>query len=246
MTALTTTLVLGGSAGIGLGIARALSTRGGRVYTMARSRRELKPVDESIRYLEGDLTDATSVRAVLQTIRHEAGRLDALVCAAGCAPAGPFESVTDELLDQTFQVNVVGPARAIREALASLRQTRGAVLLIGSTLADHPRPGTALYSASKGALDSLTKALAVELGPSGVRVNCLRPSMVRTELMVRGGMSPEHYSDLLDRRGQAYPLRRVGEVSDLIGMALLLLSPESAWTTGSVIDVDGGHSAAGS
>lgn len=246
MTAIPTALVLGGSAGIGLGIARALFAKGWRVYAMARSRRELAQTDERIRYLEGDLTEVASVQAVLEAIRHEAGRLDALVCAAGYAPAGPFESMTDEVLDQTFEVNVLGPARAIREALASLRETRGAVLLIGSTLADHPRPGTALYSATKGALDSLTKALAVELGPSGVRVNCLRPSMVRTELMVRAGMNPEHYSDLLDKRGQVYPLRRVGEVSDLIGMALLLLSSESAWTTGSVIDVDGGHSAAGS
>jgi 3-oxoacyl-[acyl-carrier protein] reductase len=246
MTAIPTALVLGGSAGIGLGIARALSSKGWRVYAMARSRRDVAETDKAIRYLEGDLMDVAAVRAVLDTVRHEAGRLDALVCAAGYAPAGPFESMIDEVLDQTFQVNVLGPARAIREALASLRETRGAVLLIGSTLADHPRPGTALYSATKGALDSLTKALAVELGPSGVRVNCLRPSMVRTELMVRAGMDPEHYYALLDKRAQAYPLRRVGEVSDLIGMALLLLSSESAWTTGSVIDVDGGHSAAGS
>jgi len=92
----------------------------------------------------------------------------------------------------------------------------------------------------------VTKALAVDLGPEGVRVNCLRPSMVRTELMVRNGMDPARYETLLEHRARVYPMRRIGEVNDLVAMAVLLLSRESSWTTGSVIDVDGGHSAAGS
>ena len=245
MDARPTTLVLGGSAGIGLAIARAMSRRGWRVHAMARTRRDLADPDEAILFETGDIADTGSIRAIIQSVRHRSGRLDALICAAGYAPAGSFESVTDDALQQAFRVNVQGPAIAIREALPLLRESRGSVLLIGSTLADHPRPGTAVYSATKGALDSLTKSLAVELGPSGIRVNCLRPSMVRTDLMVRGGMDSGRYAALLEQRAQAYPLRRVGEVSDLVGMALLLVSHDSAWTTGSVIDVDGGHGAAG-
>jgi 3-oxoacyl-[acyl-carrier protein] reductase len=245
MNGMRTTLVIGGSAGIGLAIARALGRQGWRVHAMARSRRDLADSDDSIFFEAGDLGDEASVRNVIEAVRRQSGRLDALICAAGHAPAGPFESVTDEGLMQAFRVNVLGPAKAIREALPLLRDSRGSILLLGSTLADHPRSGTAVYSATKGALDSLTKALAVELGPSGVRVNCLRPSMVRTDLMVRGGMDPGRYAELLEQRAQAYPLRRVGEVSDLVGMALLLVSHDSAWTTGSVIDVDGGHSATG-
>jgi NAD(P)-dependent dehydrogenase (short-subunit alcohol dehydrogenase family) len=241
-----TALVLGGTAGIGLAIGRALVERGWQVFAMARGRRDLAEADHAIRFLPADLAEGVAVRRAIETMRQEGGRLDALVCAAAHAPAGPFDAVTDETMLRAFRINVQGPAMAIREALPSLRATRGSVLLIGSTLADHPRPGTAVYSATKGALDSLTRALAVELGPSGVRVNCLRPSMVRTELMVRAGMDPKAYASLLEQRAQSYPLRRVGEVSDLVGMALLLLSPESAWTTGALIDVDGGHSAAGS
>ncbi len=246
MSVTSTALVLGGSDGIGHAIAAAFDQRGWRTYALARTLRQLVKRPGSIRFIAADLAQPASVEAAIDQISAETGRLDALVCSAGTAVAQAFVEQSDDEIERIFRVNVFGPMAAIRRAIPLLKTARGAVLLIGSTLADHPRPLTATYAASKGALDSLTKALAVELGPDGVRVNCLRPSMVRTGLMMRGGMSEAAYQALLAARAQAYPLRRVGEVDDLVEMALLLLSNRSSWTTGAVIDVDGGHGAAGS
>jgi len=239
-------VILGGTAGIGCAIGRGLIARGWSVYALARSPRELASEAGGIEFLQCDLADEASIERAFEEFAGRSAHLDALVCAAAQAPSGPIEQMSSEAVMQAFHVNVGGPLVAVRLALPHLRKSSGSILFMGSTLADHPRPHTAVYAATKGALDSVTKALAVDLGPEGVRVNCLRPSMVRTELMVRNGMDPARYETLLEHRARVYPMRRIGEVNDLVAMAVLLLSRESSWTTGSVIDVDGGHSAAGS
>lgn len=246
MSAESTALVVGGSDGIGHAIAAAFDRLGWRTYALARTSRRLAEAPGAIRFISADLTQPAGLQVAIDRIDAETGRLDALVCAAGTVLSGPYTGQSDDEFERLFRINVLGPMAMIRCALPLLKASRGAVLVIGSTLADHPRPLTAAYAASKGALDSLTKALAVEWGPHGVRINCLRPSMVRTGLMLSAGMSEAGYQSLLAARAQAYPLRRVGEVGDLVEMALLLLSNRSSWTTGAVIDVDGGHSAAGS
>ena len=102
-----------------------------------------------------------------------------------------------------------------------------------------------MYSATKGAIDSLTRALAVELGPIGVRVNCVRPGLVRSELHIGRGLDADAYEDMLASRGSSYPLGRAGEPSDVAGLVSYLLSDEASWITGAVVDVDGGYIAGG-
>ena len=234
-------LVTGGATGIGAGIAERLHDRGDRVIICGRRENRLR---EAARkgYLPVvcDVTDRSSVTALLSQVANEHGRLDGLVNNAGTVLFAPFAEIPDAEIRDMVEINLMGTMWVTRAAIPLLADSGGAVVNIGSTLAGRTRAGSAVYSATKGAVDAFTRALAVELGPAGIRVNCVRPGLVRSELHTSRGMDAAAYDEILTARGGSYPLGRAGEPSDVAGLVSYLLSDEASWITGAVMDVDGG------
>ena len=239
-------LVTGGATGIGAGIARRLRDRGDTVLVCGRREDRLRDAGrKGFIPIACDVTDRRAVATLVERIANEQGRLDGLVNNAGTVLFAPFTEVPDADLRDMVDVNLMGTMWVTRAAIPLLGDSAGSVVNIGSTLADRARAGSAVYSATKGAVDSLTRALATELGPAGIRVNCVRPALVRSELLTRRGMEADAYDELLASRGGSYPLGRAGEPSDVAGVVSFLLSDEASWITGAVIDVDGGHLSGG-
>ncbi|MCY4631835.1 MAG: SDR family NAD(P)-dependent oxidoreductase, partial [bacterium] len=164
-----------------------------------------------------------------------------LVNAAGTIIEQSIEELTLDVLREQFRTNVEGTIIMIQQCLDDLKQTRGAVVNFSSMLTQRPLPKAVGYTATKGAIEGLTKALAAELAPHGVRVNVIRPSLVRSDIYIDAGMDPEVYDRMLDELTSIFPLGRVGEPDDVAGMVLLLMSASSTWITGSEFNVDGGR-----
>ncbi|HVL34074.1 MAG TPA: SDR family oxidoreductase, partial [Burkholderiales bacterium] len=136
--------------------------------------------------------------------------------------------------------NLEGTLLATRAFVPLLKAARGAVVNLSSGLARRPIAGVAAYAAAKAGVEGFTRAAAFELGPHGVRVNCIAPSLVRSDIWTSAGMSAERYEAMLEKRAAEYPLGRVGEPEDIAELVAFLVSPQAQWITGAVIPADGG------
>jgi 3-oxoacyl-[acyl-carrier protein] reductase len=220
-------LVAGGSSGIGLGIAEAFLEQGMRVVIHYRSH------EAEARALAARSDERGAVRLVAESARLLGG-LDQLVHSTGIWNDGPIGSIQAARLEEIFRVNVFSAFYLVREALPFLRRgAPGNVVLIGSTAGQRGEPGHSHYAATKGAIQSLTMSLAVELAPE-VRVNIVSPGWVRTP------MAEEELATLGPLIAGALPNRRVGEIDDCAHAALFLASNASSHLVGQDLCVSGG------
>jgi 3-oxoacyl-[acyl-carrier protein] reductase len=241
MSAPRTAVVTGGTRGIGRVIALALAGAGWSVVACGRTALDLgAPAGADIEVVPCDVTDPQALRTLMEHVRLTRGGIDALVCTAGSVLRKPIDDIAPEALEDLFRVNVFGCFNAISAAMPAMRAA-GSIVVVSSTQVDRPMPGMSAYAASKGALEAMVRALAVELGPRKIRVNSIRPSLVRSEIWTRSGMDPEQYDALLRSRGAQYPLGRAGEPEDVAGAVLYLTSEAACWVTGASLAVDGGH-----
>lgn len=233
-----TILVTGASSGIGRGIAIACSKMGATVIINGRNEQRLAETmtemqGEENLSLAADLSDSNSLTGMVSRLP----KLDGIVHCAGIGQRVLCKQLQEADLDTMMDVNFKAPVMLQTEILKQKKINKGAsIVFIASIASDSPSIGNAVYSASKGAIISYANCLALELAPRQIRVNCILPAMIWTDLILKGGITEEE----LKEDEKKYPLKRYGKPEDIANLSIYLLSDAAAWMTGSSIKITGG------
>lgn len=236
-------VITGGSRGIGAACVRAFAEKGWQtVFTCRERTDEAESLCAGLRargldaaWFQCDVADTENVKSVFAEIIRRWHRVDALVCSAGIALIRMFQDTADEDWERLFQVDLMGCVRCDRAVLpAMIGRGSGSIIHIGSMWGETGASCETAYSAAKASVIGLTKALAKEVGPSGVRVNCVSPGLVMTD------MNAALSDDTLREMAEETPLGRNGTAEEIAGTVLFLAGEESRFITGQVIGVNGG------
>jgi 3-oxoacyl-[acyl-carrier protein] reductase len=238
-------LVTGASKGIGAGIAIELASRGAAVavnYSGSKAAAEKVVADIEAAggkaiAVQADLSNPDAIGPLVYAVAERLGPIDILVNNAGAYEFGPLEQITPEHFHKQFNLNVLGLLLTTKEAVAHFNPRGGSVINIGSVVGKMAFPNAAVYSATKGAVDSITVSLSKELGPKGIRVNALNPGMIETEGTHTAGMIG---SDFEKGAARETPLGRIGQPQDVATAAAFLASTDAGWISGQTIYASGG------
>ncbi len=240
-------IVTGASKGIGAAIANGLADAGASVVVNYASSRE--GADRVVAEIVGkggkavavkaDVSKAADVGRLFDETKKAFGSLDVLVNNAGVYRFAPLEEVTEDEFHREFNINVLGVLLASREAMKYFGPEGGSVVNISSVASTSPTPTAVVYSATKGAVDTITRVLAKELGPRKIRVNAIKPGGVETEGLHSMGVIGSDFEKQMVART---PLGRLGQPDDIASVAVFLASAASGWMTGETIAVGGGFS----
>lgn len=235
-------LITGGASGIGYACAQAFVRAGAKVWIAdaneaagAKAAKRLKAA-----LVACDVGDAGQAQALVDAVIRKAKRLDVLVNNAGIAPAKPFLDMTEDDWDRVIRVNLKGAflvGQAAARAMVA-KKTAGAIVNMSSVNAVLAIPGLAAYNVSKGGLNQLTRVMALELAPHGIRVNAIGPGTIATELARKAVLgSPEARTKIMSRT----PMGRLGEPGEIAEIALFLASKRASYMTGQIVYADGGR-----
>jgi len=237
-------LVTGASSGIGEEVAKAMAAAGAQVAICGRDPDRLEGVRKAIEEsggtafpIAGDLTDDGAPALTVAGAVEDAGSLDVLANVAGIMELATLEETSAESLDRQYEANVKAPYLLTQAALPHLRKSRGAIIFISSMAALAAFPESSAYSATKGAIDTLSRQLAVELAPDGVRVNAIAPGEIDTP------MNAEYYKQrpgFVKEVEELTPAGRLGVPADIASVAVFLASEAARFVYGVTIAVDGG------
>jgi 3-oxoacyl-[acyl-carrier protein] reductase len=236
-------LISGGSRGLGLGLAKELLSEGHRVASFSRRpsaevRALLVDWPDGFRFVEGDMANAECLAALVNTVEKTLGPITALVNNAGDVDEAVLARQPIDHIDRLITVNLRGTLLLTRQVLRGMMIRRyGRIVNISSIVSGSGYKGTAAYSATKGGIDAMTRALARELGPRNITVNSVAPGYMQTEMTAR--MNPKHLDQIVRRT----PLGRAGRVEDVVPVISFLLSPGASFISGQTIRIDGGLSA---
>src|SRR6266508_335843 len=238
-------VVTGASKGIGAGIAKHLAAEGAAVVVNYASSKEGadKVVDEITKRggkaiaVQADVAKRKDIERLFAETKKAFGQLDILVNNAGVYEFLPLENVTEEHFHKHFDVNVIGLLLAIQEAVKHFGPEGGSIINISSSASMSAPPTASVYSATKAAVDTITKSLAKELGSRNIRVNVINPGMVETEGVREGGFLGSDFQKMFEAQSA---LGRIGQPDDIAPAVVFLASPDAGWITGETLLISGG------
>ncbi len=239
-----TALITGGGSGIGLAIAEKFVANGITTIIVGRDQQKLSAAAEKLGPLchpvSADLNDLADIPALVQKIIDTYGHIDILVNNAGINMKKEFTEVTDEEFDRVLHTNLKAVFSLSREVVKTMLPLgKGNIINISSMASQYGIPKVIAYTASKSAIEGMTKAMAVELSPMGILVNCIAPGFIATD------MSAKALNGDAERKQKVFsrtPLGRLGDPADIGDAALFLASDQAKYLTGVVLPVDGGNS----
>jgi 3-oxoacyl-[acyl-carrier protein] reductase len=239
-------LVTGASKGIGASIAKELAANGAAVAVNYSSSpegaqkvvAEIEAAGGKAIAVKANVSDPDSIGGLIQSVVKQLGPIDILVNNAGVYEFGALEVITPDHFHKQFNLNVLGLLLTTQAAVANFAKTGGSIINIGSIVGQMAVGGAAVYSATKGAVDSITVSLSKELGPRGIRVNSLNPGMIQTEGTHTAGIIG---SDFEANTVAGTPLGRIGLPKDVADVAVFLASGDSGWLTGQTLYAAGGY-----
>jgi 3-oxoacyl-[acyl-carrier protein] reductase len=238
-------IVTGASKGIGAGIAKALAAAGAAVIVnyagdkagAERVAAEIAGAGGKARAVQGDVSKAADIARLFSEAKKTFGPLDILVNNAGVFKFEPLEAVREAEYRREFDINVLGTLLATQEALNHFGPKGGSVINLSSVVGRHPVPGAVVYTATKGAVDTITRGLAKELAARNIRVNAIAPGATETEGAHSLGMVG---SDMEKQIVANTPLGRLGQPKDIAQAAVFLAGEDAGWITGEILTVSGG------
>ena len=240
-------IITGGASGIGAATARLFAAEGARVALVDRDASGLAKVAAEIAgalTIEADVSSNAQAQAGVARVLKEWARIDVLMTAAGISLGGTVDKIDEEAWDRTFNVNVKGTYLWVHHAIKPMLAAKsGAIVTVGSQLAQSSIGNNAAYIASKGAIASFTKTIAVDHAAQGVRVNALMPGVIDTPMPARSiqrQADPEAARAFWKKR---HPMGRIGQPEEVAKAALFLASDDSSFVTGTLLFVDGGWTA---
>jgi 3-oxoacyl-[acyl-carrier protein] reductase len=239
-------VVTGASKGIGAGIAKQLAAEGAAVVVnYSSSKPDADKVVNEIAAgggkavaVQANLSRQADIEKLFAEAKRAFGRLDILVNNAGIYGFSPLENITEDYFHQQFNLNVLGLLLACQAAVRLFDSTGGTIINISSVVSTLGFPNASVYSGTKGAVDSITRSLAKELGPRGIRVNAINPGMVETEGTQSAGITADEMRKQIEAQT---PLGRIGKPQDIAGAAVFLASQDSSWITGETLVISGGN-----
>lgn len=241
-------IVTGASSGIGRAAAIRFGREGTAVLAVGRDAASLNEVSAAIVREGGrsepfvaDITAADAPASIVAAAGRAFGGLSVLVNAAGVIATGTIETTSDAEWDAMMDINLRATFRLMHAAVPLLIASRGSIVNVSSVNGTRSFAGVLAYCVSKAGVDHLTRCAALELAPTGVRVNAVNPGVVISNLHRRSGMTEESYSAFLDRSKTTHPIGRPGQADEIAELIVFLASDRAAWITGETVAIDGGR-----